>query len=89
MVDLGKRYRLSPKARIRYERFGGIVYCHRSQKLFLVSSLLMPFLTGTGAETAHEIAQRLRQEGRLPIGVLGKVAEGLERLAEAGVIDEL
>ena len=89
MVDLGKRYRLSAKVKLREERLGGVVYCHKTQRLFVVSSLLMPFLEANGTETAGEIAQRLHDEGCLPISALGKVAEGLERLASAGVIDEL
>lgn len=89
MVDLGKRYRLSAKVKLREERFGGIVYCHKTQRLFLVGSLLMPFLEADGTETAAEIAHRLHHEGHLPISGLGKVAEGLERLSKAGAIDEL
>lgn len=89
MVDLGKRYQLSAKVRLREERLGGVVYCHQTQRLFLVSPLLMPFLEAGGTETTGEIAHRLQHEGGLSISALGKVAEGLERLARAGVIDEL
>jgi putative mycofactocin binding protein MftB len=88
-VDLGKRYRLSANAKLREERWGGVIYCHKTQRLFLVISLLMPFLEADGTETAGEIAHRLQHEGCLPISALGKVAEGLERLAIAGVINEL
>ena len=89
MVDLGKRYRLSAKVKLREERWGGVVYCHQTQRLFVISSLLMPFLEANGTQTAGEIAHRLHDEGCLSIGAQGKVAEGLERLARAGVIDEL
>lgn len=88
-MDLEKRYRLSAKVTLREERLGGVIYCHKSHRLFLVGSLLMPFLEANGTETAGEIAQRLNDEGCLSISALGKVAEGLERLARVGVIDEL
>lgn len=89
MVELGKRYRLSAKVKLREERFGGVIYCHKTQRLFLVSSLLIPFLEADGTETTGEIAQMLHHEGCLPINALGKVSEELDRLARAGVIDEL
>ncbi|MFQ5874946.1 MAG: mycofactocin biosynthesis chaperone MftB [Dehalococcoidia bacterium] len=84
-----KRYRLSAKAKIRGERFGGLIYCCDTQKLFLVSSILMPFLTADGTETAQEIAQRLCGRGALSPNALDNIVTGLERLAKMGVIDEL
>jgi len=37
-MDLGKRYRLSNKARVREERLGGVAYCHQTQNLLLAYS---------------------------------------------------
>ncbi len=89
-AGLGKRYYLSPAARVRPENFGGLAYTFEDQKLYFIAPPLMPFIRCAKGETVGEVLGRVEAElgkkySRNSVaGVLAK----LEDLKQKGVLDE-
>lgn len=86
-----KRYVLSRAARLRPEKFGGLAYTFKDQKLYFVPSALMPFLRCQDGETVGEVVARLEAEAggkKLSRKSLAAILLKLEELKQKGVLDE-
>lgn len=90
-MNLDARYRLSPDAAIRPERFGGLVYRHDNRRLyFLHSSQLVDFVREL--DSARPLAQNINDflaSRSLPDSNRGILVRALTQLKKLGVLDEV
>ena len=91
MIDLQKRYTLSPRAAVRPERFGGLVYRYDNRRLyFLYSAELVEFLNHLAGDRSLEralddfLAARQLPENARPV-----LLKALAQLKKLEILDEL
>ena len=88
-MRLDSRYSVKTGVKMRRERFGGILYDHRSGMLqFVHSHLLFRFLENDGSYTIHEMAERIAP-GKMTEKSLQAVLMQLTTFHERAIIDEL
>jgi putative mycofactocin binding protein MftB len=90
-MDLSQRYRLSPRAAIRPERFGGLVYRYDKRRLyFLHSRDLVDFVSELdGARPLAAALDDFLAARALPESTRQIFIKTLAKLEQMEVLDEL
>jgi mycofactocin biosynthesis protein MftB len=90
-MDLSRRYRLSPRAAIRPERFGGLVYRYDNRRLyFLHSRDLVDFVSGLdGARPLVAALDEFLAARALPEATRQTFIKALAKLEQLEVLHEL
>lgn len=88
IVQLDHRYRLSPKVKLRRERFGALLYDRERGHLYSLSPPLVAALSELiQGKTPGEVLET--SSGESALRGSSKVVKALEKLERIGVINEL
>ncbi len=80
------RIALAPKAALRPERFGALVYTYDERRLLFLDESLCTFVTSEGARSVGEIGDSLIADGKLDEAGLARMLLLLEGLRRKGIV---